>query len=55
MHIGDFRKYSKYLSVVLRIYMVTIVLIAIFGWYMMLTSKYVPIKKTASPVQKLDF
>ncbi len=30
MHIGDFRKYSKYLSIVLRIYLVAVLCIACF-------------------------
>ena len=46
MHIGDFRKYSKYLSVVLRIYLVAVLAIACFGIYKILTGKYVAPKKT---------
>jgi hypothetical protein len=30
MHIGNFKQYSKYLSIVLKIYLVVIMLIAIF-------------------------
>lgn len=55
LHIGSFRQYSKYLSVVLKIYLVTILIIGLFGGYMILTSKYIPLKKMNAPVQKLNF
>ncbi len=55
IHIGNFRQYSKYLSVVLKIYLITVLMIGIFGGYMLLTSKYTPIKKINAPVQKLNF
>ncbi len=55
MHIGNFKQYSKYLSVVLRIYLVVILLIAIFGGYKILTD-YTPAKKSRNiPVEKIDF
>lgn len=55
MHIGDFRKYSKYLSVVLRLYLVTILCIACFWIYKILTGDYVAPKKTWTQVKKIDF
>lgn len=55
MHIGEFQKYSKYLSVVLRIYLLAIFCIAIFGGYKILTGKYVAPKKTWNQIQKMDF
>ncbi len=45
MHIGNFKQYSKYLSIVLKIYLVVIMLIAIFWGYKILTD-YTPAKKT---------
>lgn len=55
MHIGNFKQYSKYLSVVLRIYLVVILLIAIFGGYKILTD-YTPAKKSRNmPIEKIDF
>ena len=55
MHIGDFRKYSRYLSVVLRIYLVAVLAIACFWMYKILTGKYVAPKKSWSQVQRIDF
>ena len=55
IHIGNFRQYSKYLSVVLKIYLVTVLIIGIFGGYMILTSKYIPLKKMNPSTQKLNF
>lgn len=56
MHIGDFRKYSKYLSIVLRIYLVAVLCIACFWIYKILTgTKYVAPKKNWIQVQKIDF
>lgn len=54
MHIGNFKQYSKYLSVVLKIYLVLIILIAIFGGYRILTD-YTPAKKNRTTLEKLDF
>jgi len=56
MHIGEFRQYSRHLSVVLRIYLIVVVLIALFGAYKVLTGKYVaPKKSETNKIQKLDF
>lgn len=54
IHIGQFREYSKYLSTVLRIYLITIVIIAIFWGYKILTNQSEPVRKTTVPVE-LDF
>lgn len=54
MHVGAFREYSKYLSVVLKVYIVTIIVIAIFGGYKILTH-YTPPKKSETPKVRLDF
>ena len=56
MHIGIFRQYSKYLSIVLKIYLVTILLIAIFGGYKILTGTYIsPAKSAEETAKKIDF
>jgi hypothetical protein len=53
-HIGDFRQYSKYLSGVLKVYLILIIVIGIFGGYKILTD-YTPAKKNRTTIEKLDF
>ncbi len=55
MHIGTFRQYSKYLSIVLKIYLIAILTIALFGGYMILTGKYISSTKSSNSVQKINF
>lgn len=55
MHIGAFRQYSKYLSVVLKIYLIVVLIIGIFGGYMIVTNKNTPIRKLTPATQKLNF
>lgn len=55
MHIGDFRKYSKYLSVVLRLYLIAVLCIACFWIYKILTGKYIAPKKAWTQIQKTDY
>ena len=54
MHIGGFKDYSKYLSMVLKIYLVIILIIAIFGGYKILTD-YTPAKQNRVNTEKIDF
>ena len=51
---NKFREYSKYLGFILKIYMVLIVIIALFGGYKILTN-YTPPKKMTPPPVQLDF
>ncbi len=44
MDIGNFKQYSKYLPTVLRIYLATIIIIAIF-WAYKISTHYTPPKK----------
>lgn len=53
LHIGAFRAYSKYLSIVLRIYIIAVIMIALFGGYRVLTD-HTP-AKNSNPPQNLDF
>ncbi|MFZ2256032.1 MAG: hypothetical protein WAW59_01500 [Patescibacteria group bacterium] len=52
MHIGEFRQYSRYINPVLRIYIVLVVLIALFGGYRVLTDDIQPssLKDSSSKV-----
>ncbi len=54
MHIGGFKDYSKYLSIVLKIYLIVVLLIAIFGGYKILTD-YTPAKQNRVNIEKIDF
>ena len=54
MHIGEFRQYSRYLSIVLKIYLLAIILIALFGGYQILTDDTPRLKKSDT-VQKIEF
>lgn len=54
MHIGTFRDYSPSLKIVLRIYLITIILIAIFWAYKILTDT-TPSKSPSTNTQKLEF
>lgn len=42
MHIGEFRKYSRYVNPVLRLYIILVVAIALFGGYRVLTDDIQP-------------
>lgn len=58
MHIGEFRQYSKYITPILRIYLIVIVLIALFGAYKVLTSRVMPTltdSPTVTPKTYLEF
>lgn len=55
LHIGEFREYSRYLSVVLKIYLIAVVVIAIFGWYKVLTDDTPSLKSSTTKVEKIDF
>lgn len=55
LHIGNFREYSRYLSVVLRLYLIALIVIGIFGGYMILTSDHPVVRETSTPVQKVNF
>lgn len=48
MHIGEFRQYSRYINPILRIYIVLVVLIWLFGAYKVLTDT----TKSLSPETK---
>ncbi len=54
MHIGRFRDYSKYLSIVLKIYLIIILLISFFGGYKILTD-YTPAKANRVNIQNVNF
>lgn len=54
MHIGRFKEYSKYLSVVLKIYLIVVLLISFFGGYKILTD-YTPAKKNRVNVENINF
>lgn len=51
MHIGEFREYSRYLSVVLKIYVFTVVVIFFFWAYKIITSPKVVWKKTPTTIE----
>ena len=53
MHIGNFREYSRYLSTVLRIYLVSIIVIALFWAYKIYTD-YTPAKNNRTAVEQVD-
>ncbi len=57
MHIGEFRQYSRYITPVLRLYIVLVAGIAVFGGYMVLTSDIVPTaaKSSGGSQLKLEF
>lgn len=57
MHIGEFRQYSRYITPVLRLYIVLVAGIAVFGAYMVLTSDIVPTaaKSSLGSELKLEF
>ncbi len=54
MHIGTFKEYSKYLSIVLRIYLISIIIIAFFWAYKVYTD-YTPAKKNRITVEQVNF
>ena len=54
MHIGTFKEYSKYLSSVLRIYLVSIIIIALF-WAYKIYNDYTPAKKNRTPIEQMNF
>ncbi len=54
MHIGTFKEYSKYLSVVLKIYLISILVIAIF-WAYKVSTDYTPAKKNRTTVDQVNF
>lgn len=42
MHIWEFRQYSRYINPVLRMYIILLIAIALFGWYRVLTDDIQP-------------
>ncbi len=53
--INNFREYSKHLSLVLKIYIILIVIIGIFGGYKILTNYIPPIKMSIQNPPELEF
>lgn len=53
MHVKDFRQYSKYLSVVLKIYLIVVVILAIFWSYKILSNTETSLKSRI-PLQKIE-
>jgi hypothetical protein len=56
MHIGEFRQYSRYINPILRIYIVLIVLIWLFGAYEVLTNTTRSVSSPSEvPKVKMEF
>jgi hypothetical protein len=57
MHIGEFRQYSRYITPVLRLYIVLVAGFAVFGGYMVLTSDILPtaVKPSVGSQFKIEF
>lgn len=56
MHIGEFRQYSRYINPVLRIYIISIVVIAVIWSYQVLTNQTpTDISLDSSQKVKLEF
>jgi hypothetical protein len=56
MHIGEFRQYSRYINPILRIYIVLIVLIWLFGAYKVLTDTTRSVSSPSEiPKVKMEF
>ncbi|MDD2693879.1 MAG: hypothetical protein PHY14_03015 [Candidatus Gracilibacteria bacterium] len=55
MHIGNFRQYSRFLTPVIRIYLVIVILIALFGAYK-IYNDYTPSKINRNTnLNQMDF
>ncbi len=52
--IGNFKEYSKYLPTVLKIYLASIIIIAIF-WAYKISTHYTPPKKSRTPAEQVHF
>ena len=52
--IGGFKDYSKYLPTVLKIYLASIIIIAIF-WAYKISTHYTPPKKSRTPAEQVHF
>ncbi|MBC7503768.1 hypothetical protein H7169_02270 [Candidatus Gracilibacteria bacterium] len=52
MHIHDYKQYSRYITVITRIYLTLMVVIAIFGGYYILVGSIFP--QTRGPIQRLN-
>ena len=53
IHIRDYRQYSRYITIITRIYLVLMLVIAIFGWYYILTGTIFPQRE--KPIQRHNF
>ncbi len=53
IHIKDYKQYSRYITNITRIYLTLMILIAIFGWYHILTGKIFPQKEKV--IQRHNF
>ena len=53
-HIRDFQEYSRYLRPIMRTYIVLMMLIALFGGYMILTGQSAQIPQSTA-VHRLNF
>ncbi len=52
MHIRDYQKYSRYIPIVTRIYMILMILVALFGGYYILVGTIFP--QSQKSIQRIN-
>lgn len=52
MHIRDYRQYSRYITVIIRVYLTLMIIIALFGGYMILSGTIFP--QSQRPAQRVN-